>query len=246
LLKVIVLDERGGRGEKQVSFEVVAPSSSSSLPTPPLLLIPIVVVVLLVLGGGFVFLKNRQPSPDVVTRVKPWRERGVPDVTSPLATPPGEWRVKELTPPPPAINRPLGRVIVMDEQALRSGGLSGIQEYEIGSSPLTLGTTSTCDIIIEDPEGRIAGEEARLWVQRGRLVYHKLSTLSAMATEGVTSGWQFLENGEDVRVGPYRVAFALDVPDRVPEPEPEPEPSPKLHGLFPISDGPEPLAASSD
>jgi hypothetical protein len=44
-------------------------------------------------------------------------------------------------------------------------------------------------------------------VQKGRLVYHKLTTLSAMATEGVTSGWQFLEDGDEMRLGGYRIVF---------------------------------------
>jgi serine/threonine protein kinase len=41
--------------------------------------------------------------------------------------------------------------------------------------------------------------------EKGRLVYHKLTTLSAMATEGVTSGWEFLQSGEEMRLGPYRI-----------------------------------------
>ena len=44
----------------------------------------------------------------------------------------------------------------------------------------------------------IAMEEARLWVQKGRLVYHKLTTLSAMATAGLTSGWLLLADGEEL------------------------------------------------
>jgi hypothetical protein len=142
------------------------------------------------------------------------------------------------------VNLPLGRIIVMDEAAIRSGGLDAIREFPIGSSPLTLGNTPDCDIIIEDPEGRIAGEEARLWVQRGRLVYHKLTTLSAMATEGVTSGWQFLDPGEDISVGPCRLVFQLD---EVPEAVVEPAPPPRLRELWPLRpDEAEPLGASSD
>jgi predicted component of type VI protein secretion system len=142
------------------------------------------------------------------------------------------------------VNVPLGRVILMDEAAMRTGGLDAIREYPIGSSPLTLGNTPDCDIIIEDPEGRIAGEEARLWVQRGRLVYHKLTTLSAMATEGVTSGWQFLDSGEDIRVGPCRLVFQLEVE---PEPVAQPAPAPRLPELWPRrGDEAEPLGASSD
>src|SRR5262249_13680662 len=113
--------------------------------------------------------------------------------------------------PPPAPAEPsiVGRIIVMDESALRSGDLGAIREYQIGSGPLTLGTGPGCDVVTGDSEGRIGEEEARLWVQRNRLVYHKLTTLSAMATEGVTSGWLFLEDGDEIQVGPYRVSFLL-------------------------------------
>ena len=47
----------------------------------------------------------------------------------------------------------------MDIKAVRGGDLSAIQEFEIGSSPLTIGTSPSCDIILMDPDGRIAGED---------------------------------------------------------------------------------------
>jgi hypothetical protein len=52
-------------------------------------------------------------------------------------------------------------------------------------------------------------EEARIWVQRGRLIFHKLATLSAMASEGVVSRWQVIESGDEMRLGPYRLGFQL-------------------------------------
>jgi predicted component of type VI protein secretion system len=108
----------------------------------------------------------------------------------------------------------------MEEDAIRRGDLEAIREFPIGSAPLTLGTGPACDILLEDPEGRIAAEEARLWVQKGHLVYHKLTTLSAMATEGVTSGWQILDSDEEVTLGPYRILFRADIVASEPEAEP--------------------------
>jgi VWFA-related protein len=241
LLRVVATDARGGRGEKQVPFEVAAAPSPRSLPVVPLVAF---VVVLGVAGLGYVVIKRHKPASDsYAMRVKPWRGR-LPDVTSPLDKPPGEWLPRERPAAAPALNRPLGRVIVMDEAAVKAGHLDSIREFPIGSSPLTLGNTASCDIFIDDPDGYIAGEEARLWVQRGRLVYHKLTTLSAMATEGVTSGWQFLESGEDIRVGPCRLTFQLDVREATPEPA---APTPRLHELWPSRhDEAEPLGASSD
>ena len=97
----------------------------------------------------------------------------------------------------------------MNEEAIRNGTLDAIQEYEIFNTPLTFGTSAEADICVEDPTGMIAAEESRFWVQRSRLVYHKLTTLSAMATEGVTSGWQFLEDGDELRIGGYRIVFQV-------------------------------------
>jgi hypothetical protein len=241
LLTVVATDPRGRKGEAQMTFET-APASSGSGVSPVVLVLP--VLALAGLGGAYVVLRRRRPEDSrYERRIKPWAGR-LPDVTAPLASPPGEWQPRELPPAPPPVNLPLGRIIVMDEAAIRSGGLDAIREFPIGSSPLTLGNTPDCDIIIEDPEGRIAGEEARLWVQRGRLVYHKLTTLSAMATEGVTSGWQFLDPGEDISVGPCRLVFQLD---EVPEAVVEPAPPPRLRELWPLRpDEAEPLGASSD
>jgi len=45
-----------------------------------------------------------------------------------------------------------------------------------------------------------------------------------MATEGVTSGWHFLESGEEIRVGAYRIVFQFDAPAEAEEGEPEEQP----------------------
>ncbi len=95
----------------------------------------------------------------------------------------------------------------MDEAAVRGGELETIREFDMKSLPITFGTSPDADMRVDDADGLIAAEEARIWVQRGRLVYHKLTTLSAMASEGVTAGWQFLDDGDEIRVGPYRIIF---------------------------------------
>jgi predicted component of type VI protein secretion system len=131
--------------------------------------------------------------------------------------------------------RQRGRIVIMNENAVRNGQLDAIQEYEIYNMPLTFGTGPTVDMRVEDPTGMIAAEEARIWVQRGRLVYHKLTTLSAMATEGVTSGWQFLEDGDEMRIGAYRMVFQVFVEDVVPQQSAgaqQPSGLPQEHGMF--------------
>jgi predicted component of type VI protein secretion system len=100
------------------------------------------------------------------------------------------------------------------------------------SLPLTFGSGPNADMRVDDAGGLIAAEEARVWVQRGRLVYHKLTTLSAMATEGVTAGWQFLNDGEELRVGPYRLIFQLQQQEEEEsDAEPMPDRLPQEHGM---------------
>ncbi|HEY7268720.1 MAG TPA: vWA domain-containing protein [Dehalococcoidia bacterium] len=239
LVSIVLADAKGQRGEKQISFKVVAAAASGGTPTALIAGVPI---ALLLLASAYIVIRRRKPSSDGYSnRIKPWRGK-IPDVAGPMAQPPGEWTAQKLKAVPLPADRPLGRVILMDEANIRTGGLDAIREYEIGASPLTLGTANQCDIVVHDSEDRIGGEEARLWVQRGRLVYHKLTTLSAMATEGVTSGWQFLDSGEDLTVGPYRLAFQLDVVEPVVQPAQR-----KTLELWPRRpDEVEPLGASSD
>jgi hypothetical protein len=125
-----------------------------------------------------------------------------------------------------------GRVVVMDEAAVRGGELETILEFEMKSQPLTFGSGPNADMRVGDAGGLIAAEEARVWVQRGRMVYHKLTTLSAMATEGVTAGWQFLEDGDEMRIGPYRIIFQAAQKDDALEDESQiPDGLPQEHGM---------------
>ncbi len=213
VLRITAVDARGRSGEAQVVFIVPAAAGGSiSIPVLPLAAIG---VALFVAGALILMVRRRHPEPDRVKRqVKPWSTRAA----EPIAKPVLDWSTAEPSPPPPPDVRTYGRVVVMDEAAVRGGALDGIREYPIGATPLTLGTGAGCDVVVADDSGRIAAEEARLWVQKGRLVYHKLTTLSAMATEGVTSGWQLLDSGDDIRVGPYRVLFQAEV---VAEAEPD-------------------------
>ena len=212
-LKVAATDGRGRKGERSIPFIIPVPGESGQRSLAPLIAMP-----LLVAAGGLLWLilKRRRTSPaeSYTSRLAPWsgREgaRQQAEAWADMPAPP---------PPPPVEDRVLGRVVVMNEAAIRSGHLDAIMEFEIRASPLTLGSGDHCDIKVDPDEGRIAAEEARVWVQKGRLVYHKLTTLSAMATEGVTSGWVILESGEDMTLGPYRVIFQAQVEEPSAEPE---------------------------
>jgi len=211
-LRAVARDQRGRSGETQLPFISVTPvvatdKSSSGIPLPVLLLAAVITLA----GGGMYAHSHLKESraPQVETRVRPWAVRASESAPKPVEG----WPEPLITmpPPPAASTRALGRVVVMDEAAIRGGSLDAIREYSIGTAPLTLGTGSGCDITLVDGENRIAAEEARLWVHKGRLVYHKLTTLSAMATEGVTSGWQILDSNEEMVLGSYRILFQADV-----------------------------------
>jgi VWFA-related protein len=236
-LKVVGKDSTGSIGEAEVPFITVAPPAKKdggggfSVPVMPIL-------ALLAVGAvGFLvvtFVRRRSMrTPSYESRIKPWADRTMPDTpTQIMDWPERETRVEAAKREPAGPERPLGRLIVMHEASVREGQLNAIQEYDLFSSPLTFGTGASCDVQVEDTSGAIAAEEARLWVQRGRLVYHKLTTLSAMATEGVTSGWQFLESGEDLRIGAYRLLFQLMEPEVIEQPvEQEPAPRTQEHGM---------------
>ena len=229
LVTVIATDASGRRGEKQIAFAIPSPARSVSVPVVP---IAATAGVAALLGAAFLALKRRKPRPmGIESRIKPWAGRVTDQPPSHLQ----DWPQFETKPAAaPAADRVLGCVVVLNEEAVRAGNLDTIQEYQIGTRPLTLGTRPTCDIVLEDDEDRIAGEEARLWVQKGRLVFHKLTTLSAMATEGVTSGWQILDNGEELRLGLYRIAFhaAAEAPPAREEFASDPRQTPGLGGIF--------------
>jgi VWFA-related protein len=218
-LRIVASDERGRRGETQLPFIASPPTatSGSSLRVPNAVL---GLAALLTFAGGAIYLfywRRDSRKTSVASRIRPFAVRFAQPVMQPVEG----WPEAPPPPPLPVTDRILGRVVVMDEAAIKGGRLDGIREYPIGTAPLTLGSSVSCDVQLNDLEGRIAAEEARLWVQKGRLVYHKLTTLSAMATEGVTSGWQIIESDDDITVGPYRLLFRADLPV-IEEPEPAP------------------------
>ncbi|HLF77299.1 MAG TPA: VWA domain-containing protein [Dehalococcoidia bacterium] len=218
IINVTATDMSGRMGQAQIAFTVVAPAKSSPISIKTILILVLAGAVSF--GAYTVIKKKRGRLKGIASRVRPFARRS----DEPLRQPIDGWPtpVPAPQPMPPPVDRILGRVVVMDEAAVRNGNLDAIREYEIRAQPLILGTGESSDIRLVDEQGRIAAEEARLWVQKGRLVYHKLTTLSAMATEGVTSGWEFLETGEEMRLGAYRLLFEEYTEDRTPYEEPEP------------------------
>ena len=208
---VRTVDTKGGEGYGEASFLIlpaVAPpppaADGASLPVLPILMLLALAAIAYLL---FRVVRARlESAPAYVTRsLTPdpvERHHAGEDEARPA-------RVRDAARQQP--NRVRGRIIVMRESAIMAGDLSSTREYELGDAPLTVGTSPQADIVLEDDSGMIAEEEARLWAQRGRIALHRLTALSAMATAGMTPGWEFFDDGDELRIGPYRLVFKVEV-----------------------------------
>jgi VWFA-related protein len=236
VLKIVATDASGREGEVQVPFivpEVVASSGGTSIPVIPLALLAFLAIVaylvhrflwkriMAIVRGGDVYESRVSSWASIRTSGPVQRPEEWPERPEPL--------MAQTASPDEVV---LGRVVIMDEDAVRNGALDSIREFEMHALPMTFGSGPGADMRVGDAGGLIAAEEARVWVQRGRLVFHKLTTLSAMATEGVTAGWQFLEDGDEMRIGPYRLIFQAQQQEEVQEEVvPAPDRLPQEHGM---------------
>ncbi len=233
VLKVVATDIAGREGEVQVPFLVpvlVAASGGPSLPIIPILILAVLLILafFIVKFGRKRWLKATTPTYSPVDTWASLRVSGGGQKAEEWSDEESEHPLHRVPAEAPQAEIVQGRVVIMDEAAVKGGELETIREFDIKSLPLSFGSGAEVDMRVGDAGGLIAAEEARVWVQRGRLVYHKLTPLSAMATEGVTAGWQFLDDGDEMRIGPYRLIFqshqgkvtgdqATAVPDRLPQ-----------------------------
>jgi len=236
VMRVVAVDAAGRAGEIRVPFLAVAPPKTGGGFQVPVMVVAGVGGVIAVLGGIAgaltLYVRRRQAEEDALPyeRVKPWavRTQGPP---GPVEESPERGEDGAVQP----AEQNFGRLVVIDEEAGAAGGGS-IREFALRAAPLSFGSGPDVDIRVRDLGGQIGSEEARIWEQRGMLVFHKLTTLSAMATEGVTPGWQFLEDGDELRIGPYRLIYRAWTPEFEQEPAtgepaeavgaPEPQPGP--------------------
>lgn len=138
-------------------------------------------------------------SPD--QRVTPWAARHRTLTPQAVETAPDP-----IAPVKEDIGEALGLLIS------RSGSDLGV-EYQVGGKPVSIGSGANCAVRINDPS--LASEEARIWIRKDHLMYHRLSRLTTIATEGVTGGWQMLEPGESFKIGEHTFEFRL-LPSHVP------------------------------
>ncbi len=178
----------------------------------PILPIAGILALLTMVGIGFLVIQRIKTtsgptlaiaSPD--QRVTPWatRHRGIAksaneDGSAPVAPP----KVEE-------VGEALGVLIS------RSGSDVG-REYAVGAKPVSIGSGTSCALRIDDPT--LATEEARLWIRKGSLMFHKITRLTTIAAEGAAGGWIMMEPGESFTIGEHAFEFRL-LPEGAPQPE---------------------------
>jgi VWFA-related protein len=202
-LRVEAADSTGAVGQAESSFLVAAPAAGGGggIPLLPLLL----VLLLVVLGGagGYVLLRRRRrvarvPRQAVAVRLRPWSNPNAPAVSL------SDWKDSVADDPvPQTVSEPRGILTIV------SGPCAG-REFAVGGRPISIGSAGWCAIVLPDDGDRIGLEEARAWVHHSnRLIFHRLTRLSVLAAEGDSGGWMILQDGDEVSVGPCRLAFRL-------------------------------------
>ncbi len=205
-LRVEAADSTGAVGQAESSFLVAAPAGGGGgggIPLLPLLL----VLLLVVLGGagGYVLLRRRRrvarvPRQAVQVRLRPWSNSNANAPAVSLS----DWTDSVADDPvPQTVSEPRGILTIV------SGPGAG-REFAVGGRPISIGSAGWCAIVLPDDGDRIGPEEARAWVHHSnRLIFHRLTRLSVLAAEGASGGWMILQDGDEVSVGPCRLAFRL-------------------------------------
>ena len=203
-LRVEAADSTGAVGQAESSFLVAAPAGGGGgggIPLLPLLL----VLLLVVLGGagGCVLLRRRRrvvsvPRQTVAVRLRPWFNPNAPAVSL------SDWTDSVADDPvPQTVSEPRGILTIV------SGPGAG-REFAVGGRPISIGSAGWCAIVLPDDDDRIGPEEARAWVHHSnRLILHRLTRLSVLAAEGASGGWMILQDGDEISIGPCRLAFRL-------------------------------------
>ncbi len=151
--------------------------------------------------GIVLWFRRRRPKVQrevVQVRLRPWSNGGPDD--EPLSS--MDEPVSLMEPEPVPEEEVLAKLIMVR-------GPSAGEEFPVGDSPLSLGSAPWCDIILSDDDGMIGQEEARAWIHGDKMMFHRLTRLTVLATEGDIGGWLVLEHGDEVSIGPYRLRFEM-------------------------------------
>lgn len=191
-LRVEAVTAFGEVGTAEAAFTAVPPSGGG------LSMYPILFgVFVLALGGAGVFYllwRRHQRMAAMDQQAIPWFPGGKP--AKPVQV---SWDSSK--PPAPETHDESKAVIVVT-----SGPLAG-QRLAVGASPVSIGSGHRCGMVLPNEEGRLAPEEVRVWLRKGRLMLHKLARLSETATEGESGGWSILDVGDEFQIDGHRFRF---------------------------------------
>ncbi len=112
---------------------------------------------------------------------------------------------RSYTPPPMATwtgpAAPSGRLTVVD-------GPDKGKSVPLGEHTVTLGSDADCMLSLADPDGRVAGHHARIWLREGHFMLHHLAggRYATVVAENPLK-WAVLEDGDEIVIGPHRLRF---------------------------------------
>ena len=123
-----------------------------------------------------------------------------------LATGSGSTQSSRSYEPPPVATwagpaAPSGRLTVVD-------GPDKGKAVRVGEDAVTLGSDADCTLSLADPDGRVAGRHARIWLREGHFMLHHLAGSRYATHVGENSlKWAVLEDGDEIVIGPHRLRF---------------------------------------
>ncbi|MGB6836181.1 MAG: VWA domain-containing protein [Dehalococcoidia bacterium] len=198
-LRVEAVTTFGEVGTDEVDFAAVA--ATAAVPLDRFSPEPFIMAGSVVIAGSlavlYILWRRRRRHPEEA-QVQIRSLAGLRQSPKPLTV---DWEKAEI---PPAeaeiVQEPMGRIVVT------SGPLAG-RQFPVGASPVTIGSGHRCAVALPDEEGRIAPEEARVWVRNGHLMVHRLSHLSNASGEEQSAGWSILDLGDHFQIGGCRFRF---------------------------------------
>ena len=81
--------------------------------------------------------------------------------------------------------------------------------FVVAGKSVTIGTDPGCTIVLADASGRVAPREVRVWPREDRFMLHRLSRRRSAPSRDQQPVWAVLEDGDEIRVGPYRLVFEI-------------------------------------
>jgi len=96
----------------------------------------------------------------------------------------------------------LARLIVSD-------GPQAGSAFLVTNRPISIGASPQCDVILDMPTSDSDPIQVRIWRREGRFMIHQIADRERMLIAGKPMIWGVLEDGDELVIGPHRLAFVL-------------------------------------